>query len=78
MTVLSATLDKPVNPVAAVVPLNLAGVIPVNFAWVRKGGFHVAVVGHRAWIAGLSAIEAFVDLENQLKGVRRQMVQGLC
>ena len=68
MIVLSATLDKPVYPVAAVVPLNLARVIQVNFAWVCKGGFHVAVVGHQAWITGLPAVEALVVLENQLKG----------
>ena len=76
MIALSTTLDKPVYPVAAVVPLNLARVIQVNFAWVCKGGFHVAVVGHQAWITGLPAVEALALLENQLRGVR-QMLEDL-
>ena len=58
--------SKPVDPVAAVVPLHLAGVIQLNLAGMREGGLHVTVVGHQTGVAGLPAVKALVALEHQL------------
>ena len=69
-------MDQPVDPVAAVVPLNLAGMIQLNFARVHVGGIHVTVVGHQAGVAGLPAVEALAVLENQLHGAP-QMAEGI-
>ena len=60
--------SKPVDPVAAVVPLHLAGVIQLDLAGMREGGLHVTVVGHEAGVAGLPAVKALMALEHQLRG----------
>ena len=57
-------MDQPVDPVAAVVLLNLARMIQFNFARMNISGIHVTVVGHEAGVAGLPAVEALAVLEN--------------